>query len=505
MLDAQQVAHGIASREFSAREVVSACIQRIEANHAAINAVVVRQFEHALQEAELADVACSRGDPLGPLHGVPITIKESFDLTGTPTTAGLTHRADHRARTDAAVVARLRRAGAIVLGKTNVSQLLLHDACSNPLYGQTNNPWDLGRSPGASSGGEAAVLAIGGSALGLGSDIGGSVRLPANACGVASLKPTSGRLPGDGHIALFPAQESLMAQPGPLARSVKDLLLAMRVLTSTDPRPFKTLDPAAVRSLRIGFYTDNGIIAPSPAIRRTVTMAARALDAQGFSVREWQPPNAELMWWVYMALLLTGGLVKAREVSRGSKLSWSVRQMLLTGMLPGVSFRIARALLSIAGQSRMAEGIGYCAETYDQALKRREHVCSDFMNALDAARIDAILCPVFPTPALRHRVSPFISDGLTYTAIYNLLGVPAGVVAASRVGDAEESDRRPGLSLAGRAARNVEAGSVGLPVGVQVIARHGREDIVLGVMMLLEEHFRAQHGGQFRPPLINLR
>ena len=492
MLDAQQIARGIASRDFSPREVVSSCIQRIEASQAAINAVVVPRFEQALKEADLAEVACSRGDPLGPLHGVPITIKESFDLTGTPTTAGLTHRADHRAKIDAAVVARLRRAGAIVLGKTNVSQLLLHDACSNPLYGQTNNPWNLDRSPGASSGGEAAVLAFGGSALGLGSDIGGSVRLPADACGVVSLKPTSGRLPGDGHISLFPAQESLMAQPGPLARSVTDLLLAMRVLTVVDPRPIQTLDVAGVRGLRIGFYTDNGVIAPSPAIRRAVTDAARALDARGFSVQEWQPPNVELMWWVYLALLITGGLTKVREVSRGSKLSWIVRQMLLTGMLPGVSFRVASTILRIAGQSRMADGIRYCAEPYEQVLKRREHVCRDFMNAMDAARVDAILCPVFPTPALRHRVSPFIVDCLTYTAIYNLLGMPAGVVAATRVGDGEESDRRPGLSLTGRAARKVEVGSVGLPVGVQVVARHWREEVVLGVMSLLEEHFRAQ-------------
>jgi fatty acid amide hydrolase len=184
MVHAHQIAREIAFGKVSAREAVVACIERIESTQTAINAVVVPRFEQALKEADLADGLRARGDALGPLHGVPITIKESFDLTGTATTAGLTNRAGHRAAADAAVVARLRQAGAIVLGKTNVSQLLLHDACRNPLYGRTNNPWQLDRSPGASSGGEAAILAVGGSALGIGSDIGGSVRLPAVVCGV---------------------------------------------------------------------------------------------------------------------------------------------------------------------------------------------------------------------------------------------------------------------------------------------------------------------------------
>ena len=132
-----------------------------------------------------------------------------------------------------------------------------------------------------------------------------------------------------------------MAQPGPLARSVTDLSLAMRVLTGGDLRPFQTLDAAGLRGIHIGFYTDNGVIRPSPAIRRAVTAAARALGAQGFVVQEWQPPNVELMWWIYIALLLTGGVAKARAVSRGSRLSWIVRQSLLAGMLD--DFRVDTA------------------------------------------------------------------------------------------------------------------------------------------------------------------
>jgi fatty acid amide hydrolase len=272
-------------------------------------------------------------------------------------------------------------------------------------------------------------------------------------------------------------------------------MLGMRVLTDQGSRPFRTPDQAGLRRLRIGFYTDNGVMTPSPAIRRAVTQAARALEAQGLVVEEWQPPNVDLMWRIYFALLLAGGLAKARLLSRGSELSWNVRQALLTGILPGSAFRVAAAVLSIARQSNMANGVRYCAEQYDRLLERRARCYSDFIEAMDVSQIDAILCPVFPTPALHHRVSPFIHEGLSYVSIYNLLGMPAGVVAATRVdGNEETDDRRSAFSFMDRAARRVEAGSAGLPVGVQVVARHWREDIVLGVMSLLEEHFRGQPG-----------
>jgi fatty acid amide hydrolase len=284
-----------------------------------------------------------------------------------------------------------------------------------------------------------------------------------------------------------------MCQPGPLARSVTDLVLAMRVLTDGGAPPFRSLDFGGLRDVRIGFYTDNGVVRPAPAIRRAVTAAASALEEQGFVVEEWRPPNVDLMWRIYVALLLTGGdLAKARQLSRGSKLSRNVRRALSFGMLPKIAFSVAGRILRIARQPRLAEGMTYCAEQYAQVLERRAHLCSAFMTAMDVARVDAILCPVFPVPALRHRVSTFINEGLSYTAIYNLLGMPAGVVAATRVSSGEESDRVPGFNLMERAARGVEAGSLGLPVGVQVVARHWREDIVLGIMSVLEKHFRGQ-------------
>ena len=217
-LTAREIAQLVAQGDVSAAEVVEAHIERIEAVNSRLNAVVVKRYDAARAEAAEIDRSRAQGKALGPLGGVPMTVKESFDVAGAATTAGLTARAGHRAAADAEMVARLRGAGAILLGKTNVPQLLMANETDNPLYGRTNNPWSLERAPGGSSGGEAAIVAAGGSALGLGTDFGGSVRLPASSCGVHALKPTTGRLTLAGHVALRRGQEAIVSQPGPIAR-----------------------------------------------------------------------------------------------------------------------------------------------------------------------------------------------------------------------------------------------------------------------------------------------
>jgi len=228
---ASELARLIRGGDVSARDVVEAHIRRIEDVDARLNAVVARRFEEALAEATRADDARARGEVLGPLHGVPVTIKDQFLVAGMPTTFGLPPRASHRADGDGPLVARLRQAGAIVLGKTNVSQLLFYHESDNPVYGRTNNPWNLDRTPGGSSGGEGAIVAAGGSALGLGSDLGGSIRIPAHFCGIAGLKPSSRRLSLlDTPAGIFFEQDVIGYQPGPLARTVADLALAMSVL-----------------------------------------------------------------------------------------------------------------------------------------------------------------------------------------------------------------------------------------------------------------------------------
>src|SRR5216683_5227311 len=267
-LSASQLAQAIAAGELSAVEAVDAHIARIEEVNPRLSAVVVPLFDDARAQAQQADR--TPAGARGPLHGVPITVKECFNVAGTPSTAGLTARSGHRAVTDAPLVARFRQAGAIIVGKTNVSQLLMYVESDNPVYGRTNNPWDMERSPGGSSGGEGAIVAAHGSALGLGTDIGGSVRVPAHCCGIHSLKPTPGRLTVSGTVDIVgpAARAAIPDSGGLLARSVADLGLALGVLSPPAD------GACSLGDIRVGFYDDDGYFPASPAIRRAVREAA---------------------------------------------------------------------------------------------------------------------------------------------------------------------------------------------------------------------------------------
>lgn len=507
----------VASRAVFVSELIEAHIARIEAVNPALNAVVFPCFEQARRDAEAADVVIRRGDELGPLHGVPITIKGSFDVAGTPTTIGLTRRRKDQMAKDGPLVARLRAAGAIVLGKTNVPQLLMGNETDNTVFGRTRNPWNLDRSPGGSSGGEAAIIAAGGSALGMGSDIGGSIRLPAHACGIHSFKPTSGRLTMSGHAQVFAGQEAIVCQPGPLARSTKDLQLAMKLLAAPGqekfdpaipPAPF--LDPAAVTlsGLRVGMFTDNGLIQASPALRRAVLEAGEALRERGVTVEEWTPPDVPEATRIYLGLLFGDGMAAARRAVRRSR-----RDLGFTGYLRDVwrnlglnSYLLSMGLprqwvssrmLELTGQHQMAvvfkEGLGRVStDDYWQLVERRNQYRQHFISELDARGFDAVICPPDALPALTHGTSYTLFTALSYATLFNLMGMPAGVVAATRVRKGEESDRSRSLDIVERCAAKVEHQSAGLPVGVQVAARHWREDVALAVMAALEDHFRTQ-------------
>jgi fatty acid amide hydrolase len=293
-LGATEIAHKIARGDLSSSEVVEAHILRIESVNERLNAVIAPLFDRARADAARADEALKRGESAGPLHGVPITLKDSFDVAGTATNMGLSDRLSHRADRDGPLAARLRQAGAIILGKTNVAQMLMFNETDNPVYGRTNNPWNPDRSPGGSSGGEASIIAAKGSPLGLGSDIGGSIRLPAHVCGIHAFKPTSGRLTTQGHAALYAGMDAVRLQPGPLARSVPDLNLALGILAapgqelfdpSLAPAPWRDSSDVDLGSLRIAFYTDNGFIEAAPALRRAVMEAAAALRDRGAKLR----------------------------------------------------------------------------------------------------------------------------------------------------------------------------------------------------------------------------
>jgi len=502
-MSATEIAACVRGRELSASEVADAFLRRIESVNGRLNAVVVPLFEQARAAAAAIDETIAAGAPVGPLAGVPITVKESFDVSGTPTTAGLTARKDRIATADALMVSRLRQAGAVLLGKTNVPPLLLSTETDNPLYGRTNNPWDLERSPGGSSGGEAAIIAARGSALGLGSDLGGSVRVPAQACGIHALRPTAGRLSMLGHFGCMAGNEAILTQPGPLARSVADLSLAMSVLAGPDqslrhpsvpPVPWNDPSGMQLSKLHVAYYTDNGVFRPSPAIRRAVRQAADALGAMGMKVEEWHGPNFAEAWDICVRLLVADGMKGSWRALKGSKLDRHTRSLFGLSTLPrGVL--AAWGLLSAAlGQWHMSQGLrrlrSVTARGYFQLVRRRNDFRNRFYAELNARQIDALLCPVDAVAAIPHGASQYLGDALSYTAVYSLLGMPAGVVSLSRVREDEVSDRPRSFDLAERAASRAERGTAGLPVGVQVVARHWREDVALAVMSALERYFR---------------
>ncbi len=499
---ASEMARQIASGQLSSVELVDAHILRIEKVNSRLNAVVVPRFDQARQEALAADEAVRSGQPLGPLHGVPITIKECFHLAGTAATEGIQRFAGEIMTRDSPLVERLHSAGAIVLGKTNLPQLMLMHECDNPLFGRTNNPWNVDRVPGGSSGGEAAIIAAGGSPLGLANDIGGSIRFPAHCCGVTGIKPTTLRLTNAGTRDNLRGMESIRPQPGPIARHVEDLYVALKVLTTLNeneidsqiaPVPLGNPADVDVSQLRIGVWTDDGCFSPSPAVVRGVEEAAAALRQLGAHVQSFQPPDMHEAVRLYFGLLSAdGGADAARLIGSGPR-DWRVKRLLLLARSP----RLLRWLLaggaSLVGQRRTAALLRMVgrrsADGYWQLSLARAAYAERFFAAWSAARLDALLCPPHALPALRHGDTAHLALAGSYLYWANVLGVPAGVVPVTRVLANEQAGRIPSRDVVLRAAGEVDASSFGLPIGVQVAARPWREDVALAVMQALESHF----------------
>ncbi len=306
----------LSSRTISAIELVDAHLARIEQVQPKINAFVSVFAEQARQEA--------RAPRPGPLSGIPLTIKDSFDIEGQPTLAGSNFRRGHRAAKDATSVARLRAAGAIVLGKTSTPEFLAMYETDNHIIGRTNNPWNLDRTPGGSSGGESAAIAACCSAGGIGSDGGGSVRLPAHFCGLAGLKPTPGRMPATGHYPLIQHPGGLLGVGGPLARTAQDVKILFDVMQGYDPAdPFSVPMPVVPkplgRNLRVGMMEQFLDVPVQPAVRRAVQRAAHLLAGAGCGVEEFRlsgierAPNIWSFFFSELAVPFTRELLAGRE------------------------------------------------------------------------------------------------------------------------------------------------------------------------------------------------
>ncbi len=504
-LGAAELARLIAAGEISSAEAVERHIERIEEINGRLNAVVVTLFDRARRDAAAADDSRKRGSTPGPLHGVPITIKEQFQVEGAPATHGLKSRANQPTASEGPLVRRLRQAGAIVLGVTNVPQLLLYHESDNPVYGRCSNPWNLERTPGGSSGGEGAVIAAGGSPLGLGSDIGGSIRVPAHFCGIHGLKPTSRRLTRmDNPLVFSSGQEAIIDQPGPLARHVEDLELAMSILAAPGLADLDyTVPPVAwpdsrqiqVSRLRIAMYRDDGFFTAAPDVARAVELAAEALRADGATVADWTPPRVSDAVRVFYGLLAADGGASEKRALGSNPRTRQIKGLLQIASVPNAARPAAAAALEAAGQPRLAFLMravrSLTADAYWQLVEERNRYQREFLAGLTAGGFDAIICPPHALPALTHGASYYLGPAGSYSMLFNLLGMPAGVVATTRVGSAEPP-RYAGRDLVERTAATVIQGSAGLPLGVQVAARHWREDVVLAVMRAIERRLEQR-------------
>jgi amidase len=449
-LSVTALAKAIRNKEISSTEVVSAYLNRIREVNPKLNAVVQLSEKTAHAQASKADEALLRGDISGPLHGVPITIKDSFDTEGLISTGGTKGRSNFVPSMDATVVSRLRSAGAILLGKTNTSELTLTYETNNLIYGQTNNPYDLSRSPGGSSGGAAAIVAAGGSAFDIGSDYGGSLRFPSHCCGIATIKPTSGCVPRTGHIFPFGGVLDSFQQIGPMARFVDDLSIILPIIAGPDyidPGivPMVVNDPNEVdlKSLRVAFHSDNGIISPSLETDKAVREAAALLDSEGLIVTEIRPDGIEQSYDLMIKLLSADGGTSIRRLleEAGTK----------DHTLPWLG---------------LAEPID--AAHFDTLIMKwfqfRSAMLSFFKD------YDVILSPVNAFPAMPHGSLGADLEAFSYTMTYNMTGWPAVVVRGGTSPD-------------------------GVPIGVQIVARPCREDVALAVAGYLEKTL-----GGFQPP-----
>jgi Asp-tRNA(Asn)/Glu-tRNA(Gln) amidotransferase A subunit family amidase len=466
LLSAAQIASDIRTKSISPVEVAHTHLGRIERLNPKLNAFVDWQVERVMEQACASEKAVLRGDDLGPLHGVPLSIKASIDVAGHRCEAGTSLRAGHVAEQDAPLVSRLRAAGAVILGVTNSPELLMAWETDNLLYGRTNNPWDLARTPGGSSGGESAAIAAGLSAGGVGSDGGGSIREPAHFTGICGLKPTPGRVPATGHYPKSGGPFALLGVVGPMARTVADLKILFEAVAGPDdgdpssaPVVLREIHEAELRMTGIGFFEDDGRTPVTPETRAAVGQAASLLLQSGCHVDAFRPDGLEearQLWWKFFGT--AGG-------------------MILGPMLRGHESELSPILREFSSWTSAEPK--HTGDSFLATWLARDEIREKVL--LQMRKYPVLLCPTAAIPAFRHGEREWEVEGQTvkyldawsYCEWFNLLGFPAVVVP-------------------------MRLSPEGSPIGVQIVGRPWEEELVLAVAAKLE----AARGDFPQPPSL---
>ena len=455
---ATSLASAIREKQVSSREVVDAHLEHIQRENPRLNAVVLVLAESARAAATLADQAVARGDSIGPFHGVPMSVKDAWEVAGVPSTGGTLGRAHFIPARDATVIQRMRSAGAIPIAMTNLPELSMAFESDNLVHGRANNPYNIERTPGGSGGGGAAAIAAGMSPIEIGADLGGSIRLPSHFCGIAGLRATTGRAPMTGYFPPSVGWVSLFSASGPMARTVDDLAAALPIISGLDWIDSSVVDipprnhrAVSIKGLRVAVHTNNGIMDSTAETKTAVMSAAKALSDAGAIVEEARPAGIEQCLEVFIGIA---------NADAGESL-----RSLLAMVGTQQTHALLTPLLSPVLEHRSA---GFLQHLLVRVDMYRSAMLSFLRN------YDLILCPTNALPAIKHGeyLSKNMMAPFSYTIAYNLTGWPGAVV---RCGTSPE----------------------GLPIGVQSVARPWREDVALAVAAHLEQAL----GGYQRPPL----
>jgi fatty acid amide hydrolase len=505
-LPASALSSVLARGETSAREILHAHLDRIGRTDGRIHAFTEILTERALADADASDARRKRGETRGPLDGVPVTFKECFDIQGRPTTLGIPSWRDRVASRDAALVTLVREAGAVVLGRTNLSQTMLYAEARNPLFGQTANPWSETHTPGGSSGGEGAAIAAGMSPLGVGTDIGGSIRTPCHFSGICGIKASLDRLPMRGYRSVLVGQEVVRGMAGPMGRTVADLALFFAAL---DPARMSALDarvpplawerPDAVKleGLTVGYYEDDQVLPVSRAIVRAVERAAAVLRTRGCLLRPFRLPDVRSMMSSYLGALSADDGATMFAALKGGAVDPVIETMRRFGALPLGARRLLGRSAGAVGQTNMGLMLGAMGEKSAAELwrltDRLRSYRLELLDSMDREGIDVLLCPPAATPAWPHGASKNFTLASSYTIVFNATQLPAGVVPVTRV-RSEETTRHAGRDSVERHAARVDDQSAGLPVGVQVAGRPWKDHVVLAVMAAIEAGVSRDEG-----------
>jgi fatty acid amide hydrolase 2 len=452
-LSAAEIVRRIRQRDLKPSQVLEAHIQRIEAVNPKINALITPNFEQARTEAQAADARLESGatDALPALFGLPITVKDCWAVNGLRFTGGSYYMRDNIANFDAEAVRRLKAAGAIIMGKSNLPDMCWSGETVNPIFGQTNNPRNLAYTAGGSSGGEGALVAAGASPLGLGSDIAGSVRIPAAENGCVSLKPTAGRIPSHDHVPFVSEPIGSWNTAGPLARRIEDLALALEVLSETPVQDYRQIN---LKNRRCVVTIHNGLIPVRSSVVETVTMAADSLKNAGMAVEHDDKVPLAQTSSLYAALMSKHGNIDFKKALGGGK-PYHLWQEIRANMQGKgrISPRVLWHTTYIDIMAPIAHLLG------ENSFEQLEQYKQQFAEKIGAGGV--MLCPLLITEPQKHGWTWTLATQPPYSFLFNALGFPAVIVP-------------------------IRYNTKGLPLVVQVVACPNEDEVVLAVAQELE-------------------